>query len=206
MSYIYKAICILNNKIYIGQTNTSIEERWKQHYTAAFLPSHGDYNFAFHRAIRKYGKENFKIELVEECNKDDLNEKERYWIQYYDSYNNGYNSTLGGDGQCKYDYNDIVNYYLSHNFSLIDTCKFFNIYDQVIYSALKSKNIDYKNLTNNSKKQKYNKKILCVETGQIFNSMKDIDIFFGKQVHGNIRRCLNGITKKAYGYTWKEVE
>lgn len=36
--------------------------------------------------------------------------------------------------------------------------------------------------------------------------MSEIDKFFNKKVHGNIRRALNGITKKAYGYTWKEVE
>lgn len=36
--------------------------------------------------------------------------------------------------------------------------------------------------------------------------MKEIDEYFGKQVHGNIRRCLNGITEKAYGYHWKEID
>ena len=36
--------------------------------------------------------------------------------------------------------------------------------------------------------------------------MKEINDFFGKDVHGNIRRCLNGTTKKAYGYHWKEIK
>lgn len=36
--------------------------------------------------------------------------------------------------------------------------------------------------------------------------MTEIDNFLGKRAHGNIRRALNGITKKAYGYTWKEIE
>ena len=165
----------------------------------------GDYNFPFHRAICKYGKENFTIEKIEECSDNIINEREKYWIQYYDSYNTGYNATLGGDGQLKYNYDEIVNFYLSHNFSLTETCKKFDIYDQVVYSALKSKNIDYKLLKNTTKKQKYNKKILLVEKNIIFNSMKDIDNYFNKVVHPNIRRCLNGITKKAYGYTWKEV-
>ena len=48
------------------------------------------------RAIHKYGKENFIIEEIEKCNQDLLNEREKYWIQFYDSYENGYNSTLGG--------------------------------------------------------------------------------------------------------------
>ena len=206
MGYIYKITCIPTNKIYIGKTQVRIKDRWQSHCRAAYLPSHGDYNFPFHRAIRKYGKENFKIEEVEQCDNAILKEREQYWIEYYDSYNNGYNATLGGDGQLKYDYDKIVNYYLSHNFSLIDTCKYFNVYDQVVYSALKSKNINYKHLINASPKKKYNKKILLVEKNIIFNNMKEIDNYFGKTVHPNIRRCLNGITKKAYGYTWKEVD
>ena len=206
MGFIYKITCKETQKIYIGQTNVTIQERWKNHCKTAFLPSHGDYNFAFHRAIRKYGVENFIIEQIEECSAEKLAEREKFWILFYNSYNEGYNSTLGGDGQCKYNYDEIVNYYLNNNFSILKTCQFFNIYDQVVYSALKSKNINYKQLQNNNKKTTYNKKILCVELNKVFNSMKEIDLFFNKQVHGNIRRCLNGITKKAYGYTWKEID
>lgn len=207
MGYIYKITCRPTNKIYIGKTQTTIQERWKEHCRVAFLPSHGDYNFPFHRAIRKYGVENFLVEKIDETDDNEkLKEKEKYWINFYNSYNNGYNATLGGDGQCKYDYDAIVNYYLQNNFSLKDTCKEFNIYDQVVYSALKSKNIDYKNLKSEKKKEKYKKKILLIEKNIIFNSMAEIDKYFNKSVHGNIRRCLNGNTKKAYGYTWKEIE
>ena len=76
----------------------------------------------------------------------------------------------------------------------------------MVYSALKSKDIDYKNLKSTAKRQKYGKKIYCVELDKTFNNMAEIDSFFRKSVHGNIRRALNGITKKAYGYTWKEVD
>ena len=51
---------------------------------------------AIHKAIAKYGKENFTLEVKEETEGDLLNEREMYWIQYYDSYKNGYNSTIGG--------------------------------------------------------------------------------------------------------------
>lgn len=202
MGYIYKVTCKNSNKIYIGKTESSVNGRWKEHCRAAFLESHGDYNFPFHRAIRKYGVENFIIETIDQTeNPEELKEKEKYWINFYNSYYDGYNSTLGGDGQCKYNYNDIVNYYLTHDCSLKDTCLHFKIYDQVVYSALKSKNIDYKKLKNTNKRKKNNKKILCVELNKVFNSMKEIDNYFNKIVHPNIRRCLNGTTKKAYGYT-----
>lgn len=48
------------------------------------------------RAIHKYGKSKFHISLLEEVSIEELNEREKYWIAYYDSYNNGYNLTLGG--------------------------------------------------------------------------------------------------------------
>lgn len=49
------------------------------------------------RAIHKYGREHFKIELIEEVPVETLNEREKYWIDFYDSYNTGYNLTLGGN-------------------------------------------------------------------------------------------------------------
>lgn len=51
--------------------------------------------------MAKFGKENFIIEEIEQCDNSKLNERERYWIDYYDSYNNGYNLTLGGAGNYK---------------------------------------------------------------------------------------------------------
>ena len=203
--FIYKVTRLVNNKIYIGLTNITIENRWKEHVRVALNPSSPEYNFKFHRAIRKYGAENFNIEIIEKVCAEELQKRERYWINYYDTYNYGYNSTLGGDGQCKYDYDAIVEYYLTHNYNLLETCKNFGIYDQVVYSALKNNNIDYKNLPKTHSK-KVGKPILLIEKNIIFNSMKEIDDYFGKKVGPNVRRCLNGITKKAYGFTWKELD
>lgn len=47
--------------------------------------------------MRKLGLENFYIEILEECPKEKMNEREKYWISYYNSYKNGYNGTEGGD-------------------------------------------------------------------------------------------------------------
>lgn len=206
MGFIYKVTCKINNKKYIGLTNISINNRWSGHIGAAYNPNHPDYDFAFHRAIRKYGVDNFIIEEIDRGVGEELKEKEKYWIKYYNSYQEGYNETLGGDGQCKYDYEEIVDYYLENNNSLTKTCQYFNVYDQVVYSALKSQNVDYKKLSKPKERRKYAKKILLVEENIIFNSMKEIDDYFGKVAHPNIRRCLNGVTKKAYGYTWKEID
>lgn len=57
MGFIYKITCIPTQQLYIGKTATSIQDRWKNgHCYASKYPSHGDYDFPLHRAIRKYGE------------------------------------------------------------------------------------------------------------------------------------------------------
>lgn len=90
MGIIYKITNLINKKSYIGQTSKPLNARWKEHKT-------GDYHRqVIDMAIKKYGKENFTINILEECSNEKLDERERYWIAYYDTYNNGYNSTEGG--------------------------------------------------------------------------------------------------------------
>lgn len=92
--FIYKITNNVNGKVYIGQTIQTIKERFYQH--CATKCSDSVLNMAIHRAIKKYGKSNFIIEVIEEVDKDSLNDREKFWIEYYNSYNNGYNSTRGG--------------------------------------------------------------------------------------------------------------
>ena len=87
---IYKVTNKINGKVYIGQS-VDIGKRWRQHMTA-------EDDIYFHKAIQKYGVENFEWEVIEQCKKKDLDEREIYWIEYYDSFNKGYNCTKGGGG------------------------------------------------------------------------------------------------------------
>ena len=96
MAYIYKIYNDINEKVYIGQTKHEIHIRFKEHIKAA--KSNSRKNVVLYKAMRKYGIENFHIEMIEECSEDKLDEKEIYWISFYDSYNKGYNMTLGGGG------------------------------------------------------------------------------------------------------------
>ena len=93
---IYKITNKINGKIYIGQTIKSLEERFQKHCWETTIKDKYHLNMAIKKAIRKYGKENFTIELIEEVETDKLDEREVYWISFYDSYNKGYNCTLGG--------------------------------------------------------------------------------------------------------------
>lgn len=89
--WIYKITNIQNNKVYIGQSIRPINQRFQRHINDA-LNNILDTHFA--RAIRKYGKENFIIEEIDAANtQEELNEKEQYWIKYYNSVIDGYNET-----------------------------------------------------------------------------------------------------------------
>lgn len=94
---IYKYQNLINGKIYIGQSK-DIARRKKDHVTRAFnnFSTNSEYDSPLHRAMRKYGLENFSFEVIEECSKEDLDSRERYWIKEFDSYYNGYNQTSGG--------------------------------------------------------------------------------------------------------------
>ena len=100
--YIYKITNKINNKIYIGQTIKTINLRWQRHYTDALS---NRTNTKFAKAIRKYGKDNFIIEEIDTAqSKEELNQKEIYWINYYNSILEGYNSVDGGGDSNTYKY------------------------------------------------------------------------------------------------------
>ena len=100
---IYKITNLVNGKMYIGQS-VDIYRRWNDHKYSAFKKYNNViYNVILYRAIRKYGLENFEFEIIEECSVDELNEKEIYYINKYNTFVHnknscGYNMTLGGEG------------------------------------------------------------------------------------------------------------
>lgn len=107
---IYKITNKVNGKSYIGQTRYTIEFRWKQH-------QHKKDNTYFHNAIHKYGVGNFSIEILEECDIDMMNAREIFYIAKFDTFRNGYNLTIGGDGNRRLllddKYDEITELYLS---------------------------------------------------------------------------------------------
>ena len=97
---IYKITNIINNKVYIGQTKNIAEERYKGHLARLRNGCKGK----LYNAMRKYGVENFLLETIDTVDENsenpekELNEKEIYWINYYNSTGkNGYNVLVGGD-------------------------------------------------------------------------------------------------------------
>lgn len=91
LGIIYKITNLVNNKVYIGQTERTLNIRWKQHRYCKGCKY-------LHNAILKYGVENFKVEEIERVPIKDLNEREIYWIASYNSTDRtvGYNILKGG--------------------------------------------------------------------------------------------------------------
>lgn len=96
---IYKITNLINGKVYIGQS-INIEHRIRGHISASFNENDSSYNQPIHAAIRKYGPNNFSYEILENCGLSELDQKEIYYISFYESMekNKGYNLTRGGEG------------------------------------------------------------------------------------------------------------
>ena len=101
---IYKIYKFLfpGNEVYIGKTLLTPEERFKQHCRDCYKPRND--KRPLYVAMNKYGIENFKLFTIEECSDKIVNEREVYWIEFYQSFKNGYNATIGGDGKTYLDY------------------------------------------------------------------------------------------------------
>ena len=99
MGFIYLITNDINDKKYVGLTSGTVQARWNKHCRNAKL----GIDYAIYRAMRAYGIKHFAISTIEEeLDFQKLCEREQYWIQFYDTYNNGYNETLGGEGNRKY--------------------------------------------------------------------------------------------------------
>ena len=96
---IYKITNKANGKVYIGQTVKSLAARWKRHCWDA-EPGHKNSHLPLQQDISKFGPSAFTVEQIDiACTREELDEKERYWIGFYESKQpKGYNYYCGGNG------------------------------------------------------------------------------------------------------------
>ena len=160
----------LNGKVYIGQTIQNPKDRWYKH-CAKSNSSKNEANMHIKRAILKYGKENFSFEVIETCLKEQLNEREIYWINYYDSYNKGYNNTLGGSSGTKSlkinnkEFSKIKNLYLDEFLTLKEIADKYNVDKTTIKHILYLQKVKLR-----TKTYKYKKEFLI----ELLNSGKSL--------------------------------
>jgi hypothetical protein len=203
---IYKITNQVNGKVYVGKTEQTIEKRWKQHLA--------DYKRArckdrpLYRAFIKYGPDSFSISVLEQTSK--TAEQEIYWINFYDSYKNGYNATKGGDGVLRIDRKDVLEYYEKFK----DT--------QPITTMSEVLKIDYgylcsliKSLANPEKYFRNTVKVSLVDLGTEFESISEAARFIinsglststVRAITTKISLACSGKRKSAYGYNWAYIE
>lgn len=206
MAYIYKITNDINNKIYIGKTLLSIQERFKEHcrdYKREKNEKRPLYN-----AMNKYGIKHFSIEKIEECNPNIINEREKYWIEYYGSFKYGYNATLGGDGVPYLDYDLIISLWKQGK-NIQEIVKLVNCHEDSVRKILDINNISHRNRVVRSKKDQY-KQIAQLDKNtneiiQIFPSIQAAYMFLGKQHSGHIAAVCNGKRQTAYGFKWQYI-
>lgn len=163
--------------------------------------------------MNKYGSENFIIKILEECSCEDASQKEQFWIQKLDTYNNGYNATLGGDSKHYYNYLEIANKY-KELLNITQTAKFFNCDRDTVRVACKEYNIKVLNAEEISRLAN-SKKVFMIDkkTNKILHNFDSItlaaqyifDNKFSKSsdidgIRAHIGAVCNGKRKTAYGF------
>lgn len=208
--FIYKATSSTTGKVYIGQSSQTLQERINQHNSHAY--GH-QYNYHFHNAIRKYGADDFTYEIIEDGIQsiEKLNERERYWINHYDSYNNGYNSTLGGDGRQTRD-DELIIKLFQEGKTTKEICQITGYHRSTIYKSYRINNLREENCQRKNKQTK-NRCSRAVEQYSIdgnyiktWDSASDCGRALGNQsLISSVCRQEEGILS-AYGFLFKYAD
>lgn len=208
MAFIYKIVNDMNDKIYIGQTSFSIENRFKQHLKDSEKNLTTEKR-SLYNAIRKYGKEHFKIELIEET--DSPNEREKYWIKYYNTYKYGYNATMGGDGKILIDREKAIQLYKKYK-NAVEVAKELRCSVDSLRKIFKDMNIKEEFHPKNSKETyqfDLDNNLLNIfwSSGDATEYIIKNDYSKGSKhsVANKIRECANNTynRKTAFGFIWK---
>lgn len=202
VGYIYKITNTINDKVYIGQTVKTLDERWQNH---CYDSRTG--NAKIYRAMQKHGLDNFSIHLIEECDKDNLDNREIYWIETYHSYSAGYNSTLGGRGNCLYEYDAVAQYLLDGN-TIQETRDHFNCCRDLVINVKEKYGIPSDSSRTRVDRCDLSGKILEThrsthEAGRWLEQNKGIA--FGN-ARTSIGKVCKGKGKTAYGFKWKYAD
>jgi group I intron endonuclease len=204
---IYKIISP-SNKIYIGQSR-NIKRRWKYYYSNAITIKQ---HTKLHYSLLKYGVENHKFEIIEECNIDQLDEQEIHWINYYNSIKQGLNIGLGGSGG-----NGLLNKGKKHKSTTINKMKQWwnmnkkprsqEIIDKIKQTKQNNPRVTTKEMILKYREKAPNKKIVeqyTLNGAKLaeFNSINEAARQTDSSKDG-ISFCCNGRQNTSNGFIWK---
>lgn len=203
---IYKITNKINDKCYIGKS-VDIYQRWNSHRSDSRPVEDGGDTYTIHCAIRKYGFKNFSFEIIEKCIPEQLEEKEKFWIKYYNSYETGYNETYGGDGSLKYDYYNIYKLW-ERGLTNKEICEKLKCSDQTVTKAFRLYDIseeEVRSRSNHSQKKAIVAiDILTKKPLKIFPSVRECCMFFHKDLKqiGGLHKSLHN-PYRWEGYRWE---
>jgi group I intron endonuclease len=217
MMIVYKITNKINGKIYIGQTITTLKQRWKCH-------KYSKDDCLFHKAIRKYGAENFTVEQIDVAtDMEELNKKEKYWIEFYDCMiPKGYNSTTGGDSFLFY---EGVRKKMSEKRKGVPTNRHLFGEANPFYGKTHSeetrrklseyakqrtgeRNPFYGHKLTQKQKDAHCKRVRCVETGEVFESMAEACAKYNidPSTMSKVLRKIEGKTCKGFHWEYDNKE
>ena len=197
---IYSIVCKVNGKRYIGQTINDVAERWRTHLQESKTKSHRP----LYRAISKYGPGMFSIRIIEDdIEYDNLSAREIYWIEQFDTFNNGYNLTTGGE-QSKTIHQDVKDKISTTMSGVVKSEE----HTSRMRASLKerAKHTPAFKVRGDGKHSKRKIKGTHIETGEelVFDSLTDACNKLGLK-NGNLSRGIkNGYT--VGGYKWERID
>ena len=165
--FVYITTNHVNGKQYIGQRKYDKQGKWKEYLGSGIILS---------RAIEKYGLENFSKEIIEECKtKKILNDREIYWINYYNAVesDNFYNIASGGDGG-----NTIAGY----------------TDDQRNLLSTKLSNMR-KGIVNIGKNNGNSRRVICINTMKVFDTINEASTYYNVDKDA-IQQCCSDANKR----------
>jgi len=209
MSFIYKITNLVTGKVYIGQTSSTVEDRYKVHKKSYKNGKcHKLYN-----AMKKYGVDNFIVETI--CETNNPNDDEQYYIKKYNSVKDGYNISYGGNYNKIYNDDnekEVLDLFEKYK-SIHKVYKISNYSRDYIRKMLHKNNIDYTNIKPNTYCN-FNYAILDKDTKNIiklFVNINEIKEFLHYEysvyrlIEG-IEKVINGERKTFYGYIWNKIK
>ena len=190
-----------NGKKYIGITSRSVEQRAQTNGISYVKED----NSKFGRAIEKYGFDFFTVEILEEnLTLDEAQEKEKYYIDLYDTYYNGYNNTFGGEGRIKTD-RTLVQKLWNEGKSIKEIEEETGYGHKAIGWALDEIGVDGAARISRQAGKYLTYKIYQYDKNgnyiQCYNSIADAERATGI-ANANISSCINGKRQTAGGFQW----